>query len=222
MPKIAIVAALEREVHPLVKEWRSTQRQHDGRQFRFFENDRSVLICGGIGAGAARRASEAILTLFEPSVIYSVGFAGGLDPSLKVGDIVRPARIVDAADGSSAMLSNGDGVLVSFQSVASPTQKSKLRESFGALAVDMEAATVARTAEQRGIRFEVLKIISDESHFELPPLDRFVNSEGMFSQGRFVLFAATRPWMWPHVFKLARNSGKASRVLCSALRDVTG
>ena len=97
-----------------------------------------------------------------------------LDPSLKVGDIVRPARIVDAGDGSSAMLSNGDGVLVSFQSVASPTQKSKLRESFGALAVDMEAATVARTAEQRGIRFEVLKIISDESHFELPPLERFV------------------------------------------------
>jgi adenosylhomocysteine nucleosidase len=222
MPKIAIVAALEREVHPLIRDWSSTQRQHDGRKFRFFENDRCVLICGGIGASAARRASEAMITLFQPSTIYSAGFAGGLDPSLKVGDIVRPARIVDAADGSSAMLSHGDGVLVSFQSIASPTQKSKLRESFGALAVDMEAAAVARAAEQNGIRFQVLKIISDESHFELPALDRFVNSEGKFSQRQFVLFAAIRPWIWPQVFQLAHNSGKASRVLCSALRDVTG
>ncbi len=221
MPKIAIVAALEREVHPLVKDWRSTERQHDGRQFRFFENDSCVLICGGIGASAARRAAEAIFSFFQPSTIYSVGFAGGLDPTLKVGDIVRPGRVVDAGDGSSARLIHGDGVLVSFQSIANPTQKSKLRESFGALAVDMEAAAVARAAQQREIEFEVLKVISDESQFELPPFDRFVNSEGKFSQGEFVLFAVARPWIWPQVFRLARNSGKASKALCVALRDVT-
>ncbi len=221
MPKIAVVAALEREVRPLVKEWRSSLKPHNGRLFRFFESDRCVLICGGIGAGAARRAAEAVLTLFRPSIIYSVGFAGALDSSLKVGDIVRPIKVIDAGDGSSALLSTGAGALVTFQSIASPGQKSKLRESFGALAVDMEAAAVARAAEQRGIGFAVLKVISDESHFELPALDRFVNAEGKFSQGRFGLFAAIRPWIWPQIFRLARNSSKASRVLCAALRDVS-
>src|SRR5438445_7222079 len=58
--KIALVAALEREVWPLVKHWSASEREFDGRQFRFFENARAVLVCGGIGAEAARRATEAI------------------------------------------------------------------------------------------------------------------------------------------------------------------
>ena len=59
MSRIAIVAALEREVRPLVKQWRMTEKQHDQRRFQFFENDRAVLVCGGIGGEAARRATEA-------------------------------------------------------------------------------------------------------------------------------------------------------------------
>ena len=51
------MAALEREVWPLVKRWRVQERMHDGRTFRFFENGDTVLICGGIGSEAARRAA---------------------------------------------------------------------------------------------------------------------------------------------------------------------
>src|SRR5690242_14533934 len=45
--KVALVAALEREVWPLVKHWTVCDREFDGRQFRFSENDRAVLVCGG-------------------------------------------------------------------------------------------------------------------------------------------------------------------------------
>ena len=90
MPRLAIVAALEREVRPLVKSWRATEKEHDGRRFRFFENGDVVLVCGGIGAAAARRASEAVIAIFDPKIVCSAGFAGALDPKLKVGDVVRP------------------------------------------------------------------------------------------------------------------------------------
>ncbi len=219
LPKksLAIVAALEREVGPLVKTWHASEREHNGRRFRFFESNGTVMVCGGIGATAARRAAEAVIVLFGPSIIYSVGFAGALDPALKVGDVFSPARVINAGDGSSILLKEGDGVLVSFASVANSEQKKKLRASFGADAVDMEAAAVLRAAESHGIAFGAIKAISDESDFDLPATDRFVDAEGTFSEARFAAYVAIRPWMWPQVLRLAKNSKRASRALCEHL-----
>jgi adenosylhomocysteine nucleosidase len=220
MSRVAIVAALEREVRLLMREWRVNERDVNGRRFRFFEKDDFVLVCGGIGAAAARRAAEAVIAIYAPKVIYSVGFAGALDPGLKVGSIVRPRRVVNAGDGSSINLDRGEGVLVSFGSVASPEQKASLRDSFGAQAVDMEAAAVARAAEVRGVEFAVVKVISDEFDFRFPSTERFVDSNGQFLEGRFAWFAALRPWLWPQVARLAGNSNRASRVLSDWLRKM--
>src|SRR5205814_10100395 len=85
--KIALVAAWEREVWPLVKQGRASEREFDGRQFRFFENARTVLVCGGIGAEAARRATEAIIRLSQPVAGESAGVAGALDSRLQGGTV---------------------------------------------------------------------------------------------------------------------------------------
>src|SRR5208283_5158541 len=99
--KVVLVAALEREVRGLTKRWRSIEREYEGRRFKFFESGQSVLVCGGIGAEAARRATEAAVALYQPELVQSVGFAGALDPGLKVGEIFSPSRVIDARDGSS-------------------------------------------------------------------------------------------------------------------------
>jgi len=221
MSKVAIVAALEREVRPLVKRWRVIEKEYVGGRLRFYEKDDATLVCAGIGREAARRAAEAIIALYSPGVIYSAGFAGALDPGLRVGDIFEPQRVLNAADGSSVEIAGGTGVLVSFGSVASPAQKAKLRAAFAAQAVDMEAAAVAQAAEARGIRFAVVKAISDESDFTFPELDRFVEADGQFAQWRFAIFAAVRPWRWPLVARLARSSRIAATALCRRLDEVT-
>ena len=218
MPRLAIVAALEREVRPLIKSWRVSEKEHNGRRFRFFQNGDVVLVCGGIGAEAARRAAEAIIAVFDPKLVCSAGFAGALEGTLKVGDVVRPGTVIDAGDASRAIVEDGEGALVSFGSVASPAQKLKLRESFAAQAVDMEAAAVARSAEARGKGFAAIKAVSDEIDFEFPAMDRFVDAEGKFSEVRFALYAAIRPWVWPRIIRLARNSNRASHALCMSLR----
>jgi adenosylhomocysteine nucleosidase len=220
MYRVAIVAALEREVRPLIKERDVREQDSGGRRFRFFEKDDVVLVCGGIGADAARRAAEAVIALYAPKVVCSVGFAGALDQGLRVADIIQPLRVINAGDGSSVNLNRGQGVLVSFGAVASPPQKVKLRDSFGAQAVDMEAAAVARAAEARGVGFAVVKVISDEFDFSFPAMERFVDPSGRFLEGRFAWFAAVRPWLWPKVVRLARNSSRASRALCDWLRKM--
>lgn len=214
MYKVGIIAALEREVRPLMKlkglGWKVRERECGGRLFRFLEDDIDVvLVCGGIGAEAARRAAVAMIELYAPTVIYSVGFAGALDPSLKAGEVVQPAQVIDASDGSRANLSEGKGVLVTFGSVASLSQKAQLRNSYGAQLVDMEAAAVWRAAEARGVQFAALKAISDEFDFTFPEIERFVDSTGRFQQGRFAMFALMRPWLWRKVNRLADGSNRA-------------
>ena len=220
MSRVAIVAALEREVRPLVKRWGVSEKEHDGWRFRFFEERDVVLVCGGVGPTAARRAAEAVLSMFAPALVCSVGFAGALDPELKVGDVIHPKSVVNAEDGSRVTVGTGSGILVSFGSVASPQQKARLRESYGARAVDMEAAAVARSAEAHGIAFVAVKAISDAANFAFPSMEQFVDSDGRFSESRFAWFATLRPWLWPQALELARNSRRAAHALCSSLRSV--
>jgi adenosylhomocysteine nucleosidase len=215
--KVAMVAALEREVRPLIKHWHGVEREYEGRRFKFFENGDTVLICGGMGAEAARRATEAAIALYQPELVQSVGFAGGLDPALKVGEIFSPSRVTDARDGSSVETMTGSGTLVSAAAVAGTEQKRKLAESYRAQAVDMEAAAVARGAQARNVRFMAVKAISDESNFAMPAMDRFVDRDGQFLSGRFAIHAVLRPWLWRRVMQLAVNSAKASKTLCTEL-----
>jgi len=218
--KVAIVAALEREIRPLVKIWRLCEQDHAGRRFRFYESEYAVLTCGGIGAEPARRAAEAIIALYQPALIYSAGFAGALDRKQHIGDIIVPRRVINANDGSSIDTGQGEGILVSFASVASPEQKAKLAYSYSAQAVDMEAAAVARAAEARGVRFAAVKAVSDESDFVLPAVDAFIDAEGQFKTTAFALFTAIRPWTWGATLRLTRNSRLASQALCSWIEHV--
>jgi adenosylhomocysteine nucleosidase len=221
--KIAIVAAMEREVASLVRNWTVRTIEHDGRRYRLFENENAALICGGIGGQAARRATEAIIREVNPAQVISVGFAGALpamrDQSLKIGDILRPHTVINAADGVRTIIDDGEGILVSSAGVADREQKIRLGEAYGAIAVDMEAAAVAQGAQARDIEFMALKAISDNDDFDMPELDRFVASDGTFRSFGFACHVVLRPWLWPMTVKLARNSARASRALCMALAN---
>lgn len=213
MARVAVVAAMEREVWPFVKGWPTVQKEYDGKTFKFFEKQETVVVCGGMGAESARRAAEAAINLYQPGLLISAGFAGALDPSLQVGDTLTPRHVIDAGDGSRTDSGKGEGVLVSFETVADAQQKAKFAGAFGGHAVDMEAAAVARAAEAHGIKFLAVKVISDASDFCLPPIARFIGNDGQFHAGKFIAHIALRPWLWKGVRRLASDSMLAARAL---------
>jgi adenosylhomocysteine nucleosidase len=217
--KVAIVAALEREVWPLIKDWPVSRKEFDGRGFKFFEKDGMVVVCGGIGAEAARRAAEAAIALYSPALLISAGFAGALDPSLPAGHTLTPRHVIDANDGSRTDSGLGEGVLVSFVDIADVEQKTKLGQAYGAHAVDMEAAAVARSAEAHGVKFLACKVISDASGCSLPPVARFVSNDGRFHALKFLAHVAVRPRLWSSVLRLANDTAMAASKLCQALAD---
>jgi adenosylhomocysteine nucleosidase len=208
---------MEREVKPLIRGWKVRRLEHGGRQYRLFENGDAVLICGGIGAEAARRATEAVIQEARPVRVVAVGFAGALDSTLKVADVFEPRTVINAADSARTETGAGQGTLVSYAAVAGREQKQRLGRAYGAAAVDMEAAAVAQGARVRGVQFGALKAISDAADFSMSEAGRFVSGDGQFRTLKFALHVAVRPWLWESTIALARNSARASRMLCAAI-----
>lgn len=207
---------------PAVRSWKKTVRAHDGRSFTFFEHESTVVVCGGVGAQPARRATEAVIALYQPKLVISLGYCGALNDTLKVGELFIPHRIVDARDGSSALAVQGQGTLVSFSEIASPAQKAQLGRSYSAQAVDMEAAAVSRGAETRNLPFLAVKAVSDVSSESLPPMASFLRPDGSMRTAAFAFFCLIRPWLWPSLFRLQQGSARASRTLAAWIQNAAG
>jgi adenosylhomocysteine nucleosidase len=177
----------------------------------------AVVVCGGIGPAAARRACEAVCASYELGLVISAGFAGALTEALRVGDVIVPGRVIDAGDRSCVVAGTGSQALVSVAEMATVERKRILGAKYGAVAVDMEAAAVAKGAQVRGVRFAVVKAISDELDFEIPVVGGSIDGQGQFHEGRFLMGMVFRPWIWRSVARMSNNSGLAAKTLSKAL-----
>jgi adenosylhomocysteine nucleosidase len=107
---------------------------------------------------------RALLTVFDPSTIRGVisfGVAGGLDPTLKSGDVVVATEVLS---GDTRWLA---GLTLNEELIA---RKAALHSKTGAAAVDMESHIAAAYAAEAGLPFAALRVISDPAHRALPAL----------------------------------------------------
>jgi hopanoid-associated phosphorylase len=113
--------------------------------------------------------------------IISFGIAGGLAPRLVAGDWVigsgvrtgqerHPAdqrwarRLLEAIPGAVyAEIAGADAP------IASSTEKRRLHEQIGAVAVDMESHIAGRIAAAHKIPFAICRTVIDAAHRDLPP-----------------------------------------------------
>ncbi|MBV9813342.1 MAG: hypothetical protein JO326_11365, partial [Acetobacteraceae bacterium] len=108
---------------------------------------------GGGTAWGAEMAAERLVAR-GVSALISFGLCGGLDPTLKPGDVVIPLAVVEtgdsyATDGRLANAAGGwfGGILFASETVVVTHEaKRRLFETTRAAAVDMESGAVARVA----------------------------------------------------------------------------
>jgi nucleoside phosphorylase len=98
MARIAIIAAMFREVHPLVRKWEPKRYLLD-RRVQLYLSEAAVVAYGGMGPECAQVACKAALAVGEIDTLISVGWAGGLNPSSSAGQVVQPKTVVDAISG---------------------------------------------------------------------------------------------------------------------------
>lgn len=147
--------------------------------------DGVVTICSG--ADVARlRAELSKLRNARFSAIVSFGLAGALDYALRPGDLLVADAVIasDARRAAHGRLSDAlregaaakgckivHGEVAGVDAPAMDTDaKTKLRESTGAAAVDMESHVAAAFAEARKLPLAVVRAISDPAARALPPL----------------------------------------------------
>ena len=74
----------------------------------------------------------------------------------------------------------------------------------------MEAAAVARAAQAHDITFVGLKAISDEANFEMPPMERFIASDGQFRTGAFVAVRGSAPLALAASYSISQKQSTAA------------
>jgi len=208
------------EVWPLIRRWRRTRSEHGGRQYRFYESENAVLLCGGIGYEPGKRAAEAVVAHARPEVLIAAGLAGGLRAQWTLGRTMIARTVVDEATGRRFTTESGEGTVVSSREIASLEKKRALAQRFDADLVDMEGAVVAEVAQAHGLPFMAVKAVSDDFDSELPPLQGFVDREGRFQSGRFLLHAAVHPRWWPMIARLKYRTDRAAEALAAVLTDL--
>lgn len=206
----AIIAALPREIKHLVHGWRVHKLPGN---IIVYTNDHAVVACAGMGSQRVTLAIEAAMTLKPITALLSIGLAGACDPSLRVGDIVRAGVVIDTNSGERFGNPQAKQILVSAPAIATVPEKQRLHATYGASAVDMEAATVARIACAHDLPFQSIKVISDDASFELQELARFATHDGQFREIAFAAYAALHPLLWKRLIQLAGNSSRALQLL---------
>jgi adenosylhomocysteine nucleosidase len=218
IPRIGIIAAMQREVAPLVKGWKQDASLR-AKKIYVWENERAVVACAGMGERRVAMAVETACARGEVTELVSVGWAGAVHGGLRAGSVHRPRMVIDTKTGQRFACVGGSGVLVTTDAVADIVEKQRLHAAYNADLVDMEAATVARLAEARGLKFRAVKAVSDEFDFEMKELALFSTPDGQFREGAFGLHVALRPWLWSGVMAMAGSSKRSAEALCAALRD---
>ena len=212
--RTVVIAALPREIAPLVRGWQSMQ---PGRGVHVWWNDRAIVATAGMGANRVAYAVSAALEVGPARELVSAGLAGALRHGVDCGRVYQSCEVIDVRTGERFNCSMGEGVLVTSPVIADRAEKKRLLETYAADLVDMEASTVARMAAQQSIPFRCVKAVSDSHDFDMPNLERFVDNEGHFRTRAFAASAAVRPALWRMMLAMGRNSAQATRNLCEEL-----
>ena len=138
--------------------------------FRMKEEEGVQCLITGMGP----RGGEVVkrrLRQRDIGLVISAGFAGGIRPGFKIGDLVVASEVIHSASGQrwkpnsfnfglTDLASLGPFVTVE-QVLTNPQLKSEAGLRFGAIAADLETAAVAEAANQAGVAWIAVRAILD-------------------------------------------------------------
>jgi adenosylhomocysteine nucleosidase len=175
----------------------------------------------GIGRANAEKAAREYLAGHLPGLLLTCGFAGGLDPELKIGDVIfetesEPVRAKLIAAGARPVK-----IFCADRIATTARDKKQLREQTGADAAEMESAAVQAVCRERGIPCATVRVISDTANEDLPlDFNQFLTPEKKVDMGRLMLAVAAKPWKMGAMMELQKNTKLAAQNLGQVLKKI--
>jgi nucleoside phosphorylase len=184
----------------------------------------------GVGLRAGTRAAERVLDAGGVAHLVVVGVAGGIGPSVAIGDLVVPEVVIDLATGAEhrpARLGDAPprGALASSDLLLTDPAEAARLAARGVVAVDMETAAIAAVCERRGCPWSVFRGISDRADDGStdPAILGLVDPDGNPDLRAVVRFLVRQPWRVPQLLRLARGLRAATTAAAdAAVRALSG
>jgi adenosylhomocysteine nucleosidase len=206
----------------------------------------SILLTG-IGSRNAEKAVRQFLVGHSPELVLTCGFAGGLNPDLKLGDVVFeiPSR---SSRGNEAQIGNQKTEIENqleppyvgcYEKLAAAgakpvrffcadriattaAEKKKLREQTDADVVEMESAAIHAVCAERGIPCVTVRVISDTANEDLPlDFNALAKSDKNLDFGKLFLAIAKSPGKIGALMELQKKTKFAAERLAKVLAKVT-
>jgi nucleoside phosphorylase len=170
---------------------------------------------------ALRATSMAELSASKLEAIVSTGLCGAVQSDLQIGDIIEATGLLDP-DSHEHMtcsrvqsdLGTKCGVVLSADRVAGTIEEKRVLSQTGALAIEMEAAGVARRAGAAQLPFCCVKVVNDRADEEfVMDFNQMRSIDGRFVRGKIVAYALTHPQTISRLLSLRRRSHEAASAL---------
>jgi adenosylhomocysteine nucleosidase len=238
-----VLFALRREAQPFYREFRRQQRFPAATcRAHFCGPSWLTVLVLETGAGFQRSITALNWLLNKPSfsdvpyrprLVLSAGFAGALQESLQVGDVLLATEVVDPEGHCWPTTWPGElppgewrpplhrGRLLTMPRLVSrPEDKQTLGRRHQAAVVDMESAVVARLCSARGIPFGCVRVVSDDWRTPLSPRLVSLLTGAKVSWWRLLAALVRDPRLGGELWQLARHTRQAAEQLGLALGEL--
>ncbi len=189
--------------------------------------NRWLMTSNGPGPKLAGEAVTAGLSAGERvDLLLSIGWCGALHPHFSVGDVFAASVVFAGQREFQTKVPQCArpfliGRLISQDRfIASAAEKNELHV-LGAQAVEMEAAAVALAAEDRGLPFSCVRVVSDTAMEDFPiDFNRFRDTNGRFDRKKIALRGLLSPLRGlPNLIRMGQRGRMTSRILGDFLAD---
>jgi hypothetical protein len=170
---------------------------------------------------------------YRPKLLLSVGFCGALLERRQVGDVVLATEIIGQDEQCLPVtwpttLPTGkwnpplhrERLLTMPQLASTVADKQALANRYGAAAIDMESAFLARLCGLQGIPFGCVRVVADDAHTPLSPRLLSCLSGGRVSPVRFLTTLLRSPGLGREMWQQAQNTRQAANQLSRALGEL--
>ena len=196
----------------------------------------------GIGRQNAEKSLREFLATHSPKLVLTCGFAGGLNPDLKLGEVVfeiipSSSRRESAQTGIgnqlepiyvgcyNKLIAAGATPVKFFcadRIATTIAEKKALRASAGADAVEMESAAIHAVCRERGIPCATVRVISDTANENLPlDFNALSKPDKNLDFGKLFLAIAKSPGKIGALMQLQKKTKFAAEQLADVLAKIT-
>ena len=187
-----------------------------------------ITLIVGIGRTNAEQAVRDFLggASAMPQLVLTCGFAGGLNPDLKIGDVIFQSgkEKAERANLEASLLvaeAKPAKIFCTDRIATTVVEKKALREKTGADAVEMESAAIHAVCAERGIPCLTVRVISDTADEDLPlDFNALAKPDQSIDFGKLAWAIAKSPGKIGALMALQKKTQLAAERLAEALSKI--